>query len=91
MIRFYNPAKPSHSKHFLVERARKVSKTNLAQSSSEKHEEDGKQGDCGGPSHRGSYKGKEIDVGYGTEPWQWQWQCLGGLAELVSMKQGKSI
>ncbi|GFY94943.1 hypothetical protein Acr_10g0003280 [Actinidia rufa] len=63
VIWFYNPVEPSHEKHFLIVCVKTEDEANLAQSSCEKQEEEGKQGDYGGVSQRGSYKGKEIAVG----------------------------
>ena len=64
LINFYAPVQPSHKKHFLIECVRNEDENKPTQPGSTKNEgNDGKQGDRGEPSHRGSNKGKEIAIG----------------------------
>ncbi|GFY99393.1 hypothetical protein Acr_13g0007940 [Actinidia rufa] len=63
VIKFYRPVQPSHRKHFLIEIVKKDGVTDPTQPGSTQSEGDGnKHGDHGGPSHGGSYKGKEINI-----------------------------
>ncbi|XP_057473334.1 uncharacterized protein LOC130761784 [Actinidia eriantha] len=62
VIKFYTPVQPSHLKHFLIECVKNKGKSNPTRSGSRKNEGNGKQGDCGEPSHRGRNKRKKIVI-----------------------------